>query len=343
MKRIIASPDDMHCHFREGNMLKLVLPYTSKVFARGVAMGNLPNPIVTADDAERYREEILKVDSKFSPIMTVMLTKRTTPPIIEEAFKRGFKVLKYIPGNASTNSEQGVSLVDLENYYSVLETAQRLGMIFSGHWEASSDISGMSVPEINRATEAIPFLKQVVNIFPNLKVIVEHVSTDKMIEYVKKASDNVGATLTIHHALLTYGEVCNSGMEIYNPNYYCKPIAKKVSDKHAVIAAMMSGNPKFFFGSDSAPHPLSAKVKYPPSAGIFTAPVVLPLLCELFENYAKFSRLEDFVSRFGAQFYGLPLNEGKVVLKKESWAVPVYAGDVSIFRGGRRISWQIDN
>lgn len=338
---VIRKPDDMHLHLREGNMLANVLPFTSEVFTRGVVMGNLPKPIVTAEDAKSYREEIAKVRSKFNPIMAIMLTRDTNCQIIKEAFNQGFKILKYIPGSASTNADAGVPITELKNYYHVLELAQKLGMIFSGHWEAPFNGDGIPVPELEREVQAIPFLEQVVRAFPKLKVVVEHASTKTMIDWVSKAPGNIGATLTAHHALLTYADVCNRYGDIYNPHHYCKPIAKTSEDRCSVVAAMISGNPKFFFGSDSAPHPLSAKEKTPPSAGIFTAPVVLPLLLELFERNNAVRRLEDFVSRFGAEFYGLPLNEGKIFLEKESWTIPEFAGEVRIFKGGQRIKYKI--
>jgi dihydroorotase len=340
---IIRSPDDMHFHPRSGKMLEDVLLETSKVFSRGVVMGNLPSPVVTADDAEAYRREILGVDGIFSPIMTIMLTKRTTPQVIEEASKRGLRVLKYIPNNVSTNSAEGVALNELETYYPVLEMAQELGMIFSGHWESPFDRSGFPVAEVEREGEAIRFLDRVVKNFPTLKIVVEHASTEKMIEYVEGAPANVGATLTVHHALLIYNSVCDESGKIYNPYNYCKPIAKKFSDRKAVTKAMISGNPKFFFGSDSAPHPMVAKIKTPPAAGIFTAPVVLPLLCEIFESSNALFRLEEFVSRFGAEFYGLPLNQGKIVLKREGWIVPEFVSETRVFRGGHMIDWQVES
>jgi dihydroorotase len=338
---IIRRPDDMHFHPRTGEMLKNVLLCTSKVFPRGVVMGNLPKPVTTADDAQMYRAEIYCVDPNFSPIMTIMLTKSTTPQIVKEAFGRGVRVLKYIPNNVSTNSEEGVALTELHNFYPVLKTAKKLGMIFSGHWESPLDESGAPLPEIEREIYAIPFLQEIVRHFPNLKVVVEHATTRKMIQYVESAPKSVGATLTVHHAILNYGSVFDYEGKLRSPDSYCKPIAKSVSDMLAVIEAMTSGNPKFFFGSDSAPHPRSAKEKVPPAAGIFTAPVALPLLCELFQQNNALFKLENFVSRFGAEFYGLPLNEGEIILRRESWEVPNYLGDVRIFRGGHVISWRV--
>lgn len=338
---IIRCPDDMHFHPRTGKMLKNVLLCTSKVFPRGVVMGNLPKPVATTDDAQMYRAEIYCVDPNFSPIMTIMLTKSTTPQIVKEAFGRDVRVLKYIPNNVSTNSEEGVALTELHNFYPVLETAEKLGMIFSGHWESPLDESGAPLPEIDREVHAIPFLQEIVRHFPNLKVVVEHVTTREMIQYVESAPKNVGATLTVHHAILNISNVCDSEGKIRSPDNYCKPIAKGMIDTDAIIRAMTSGNPKFFFGSDSAPHPMSAKEKIPPAAGIFTAPVALPLLCQLFEENDALSRLENFVSRFGAEFYGLPLNEGEITLRKNPWTVPDYLGLVHIFKGGKVLNWRI--
>jgi len=338
---IIRCPDDMHFHPRTGEMLGLVLPATSRVFHRGVVMGNLPKPVETADDAEQFRGEIFGVDPRFNPIMTIMLTRRTTPQIVEEAFVGGVRALKFIPNNASTNSEEGVALTELRNFYPVLETAEKLGMIFSGHWESPFDKDGTPLAEIWREVQAICFLESIVKLFPKLKIVVEHATTHEIIEFVKGAPQNVGATLTVHHAVLNYCDVCDSEGKICSPDNYCKPIAKSEEDRIAIIRAMTSGNQKFFFGSDSAPHPMSAKEKTPPAAGIFTAPVALPLLCEIFEKNSALSRLEDFVSRFGAEFYGLPLNEGEITLRRNPWTVPDYLGLVHIFRGGQVLNWRI--
>ena len=338
---VIRSPDDMHFHPRTGKMLQQILPYTSRVFRRGVVMGNLPKSIMTAEDVRHYRREILSVEPNFHPFMTSMLMRQTTPRIIKEAFDQGVRILKYIPDNASTNSEGGVALTELHNYCSVLDTMQKLGMVLSGHWESFLDGDGQLAPEIDREKWAIPFLDGIASLFTKLKIVVEHATTCKMIDYVKNAPKNIGATLTVHHALLTYNDVCDSNGKIYNPHHYCKPIAKRPSDRNAVIKAMISGNPKFFFGSDSAPHSMSAKEKNPPAAGIFTAPVALPSLCELFEENDALPKLEDFVSRFGAEFYGFSLNDGKIMLKKKNWVVPECVNDVRIFRGGNILSWQI--
>jgi dihydroorotase len=171
--------------------------------------------------------------------------------------------------------------------------------------------------------------------------VVEHASTEKMIETVKSFSPNVAATLTLHHATITYDDVCDFDDKVIDSFNYCKPIAKISSDKEAVIAAMTSGNPKFFLGSDSAPHPIEKKQSDTPPAGIFTAPMVLPALCEIFDREEKLDRFENFVSVFGTEFYGLPQNEDVITLDKKDWTIPEMAGNVKVFRGGETLSWKI--
>jgi dihydroorotase len=342
MKEIkISAPFDMHLHLREGQMLINVLPYTSAVFPRGVVMGNLPIPVDTAEKAIKYKSEILADDVTFNPIMTIMLTRNTTPAIIREAYNHGIKVIKYIPEGVSTNSEYGVPLNKLHEFYEVMETAEELGMILSGHWEAPFNINGNPIEELCREEEAIPFLAAIINCFPKLKIVVEHASTYGMIEYVKNAPNTVAATLTAHHALLDYSDVCDKTGKIIGSDLYCKPIAKKAIDRSAVLQTMISGNPKFFFGSDSAPHYAENKKRTPPAAGIFTAPVVMPLLCEIFDNNNALSKIENFTSRFGPKFYGLPLNEGKITVRREKWTVPYETNGIKIFLGRRELNWKV--
>jgi dihydroorotase len=337
----IRGPYDMHVHLRDGEMLKNVIPYTANLFVGGVIMGNLQKPVVTAEDAVNYKRQIMEQAPDFNPIMTVMLTTGTTPKVLEKAFMAGVRVLKYIPGNASTNSKEGVPLEDLHYYYDVLEMAQRLGMFFSGHWELPCDENGMVIPELEREVRAIVYLKAVVRKFPALRIIVEHATTCEMIKYVKKAPANVAATLTVHHAMLIYSDVCNKKGEIVNSFNYCKPIAKRADDRKAVIEAMVSGNPKFFFGSDSAPHYLWKKTDNPPAAGIFTAPVALSLLCQIFERNGQLDKLENFVSVYGPEFYGLPVSERRLLIIKRDFFPASILNDVKVFKGEEMLEWVV--
>lgn len=338
---ILRMPDDMHVHLRTGQMLADVLPF-SNIFGRCVVMGNLPQPIVNAQDVKRYREEIFCHRPNFIPLMSVMLVNQTTPQIVLEAHQEGARVLKLIPGGASTNSDEGVSLDKLEQFYPVLEKAQELGMIFSGHWELGKDFqSGQDIPEVEREVAALPYLKRLTNSFPKFKIVVEHVSTRAMADFVKSCCDNVAATITAHHAVLTFKDVLNEKGEIKNPLNYCKPIAKSEDDRRAVIEAMISGNKKFFFGSDSAPHNISQKIKENPAAGIFSSPIAVPLLAEIFEGQGRLERLEDFVSRFGAEFYGLPTSDEKIILRRGKHKVPILYRGIPIFKGGGELEWHI--
>lgn len=339
-KLIIRRPDDMHVHFRNGLMLQNVAPFTTHVFGRAVAMGNLPESVKDDESVKAYYKEILSASSDgFTPIMSVMLTKDTTPEIVKKSRCAGAKVLKLIPGHTSTNSSEGISLEEIKNYFPVLAAARESRMIFSVHAELIRDGDRA---EIQREERAIPYIKRIVSSITGLKIVVEHASTRRMIEFVKKAPSNVAATLTVHHALVNYCDVfdCGNG-KIKNPFLYCKPVAKTENDRWAVIKAMTSGNPKFFFGSDSAPHPIDKKKGDNPPAGIFSAPVALPLLCEIFENEKKLDRLENFVSKFGAKFYDLPLNTGRIKIKREEWRVPDKNNGIKIFKGGEKIQWQV--
>jgi dihydroorotase len=341
-KLTIRKPDDFHVHLRGGEMLKNVIHATDGVFARALVMGNLPNPVATAEDVKRYKEEILScTKSGFEPIMTIMLVNKTTPQIVEDAFSAGAKVLKLIPGQTSTGSDQGVSFYDLEKYYPVLEKARELGMIFSVHFELAAEENGAPIPMLEREHRALPFLIKLMADFPDLKIVVEHASNRETIELVKGSGLNVAAGLTYHHAAITTEDVLDSDGKIINAFNLCMPVAKSEDDRRAVISAMTSGNPKFFFGSDSAPHPMDKKLGDNPPAGIFTAPVALPGLAEIFEAEGKLENLENFVSRFGAEFYGLPLNTGSVELIKEDWVAPKMVGNVKVFRGGEVFKFKV--
>jgi dihydroorotase len=339
MSITIRQPDDMHTHFRNGELLKRVIPF-SRIFKRCLAMGNLPKPVATAEDVERYRHEINDAAPDIEPVMTIMLIRETSPSTIRKAYQSGAQVLKLIPGLTSTNSEQGIGLPELKEYYPVLESASALGMIFSVHFELNIDpLSGKEIPETDREKRAIPFLFDLIDNFPDLKIVVEHATTREMITAVKTAPENVAATLTAHHALLTTDDVLGRWGKISDPLNYCKPVAKKQADREKIIKAMISGNPKFFFGSDSAPHPLDKKMKN--TAGLFTAPVALPLLAEIFDKHEALDNLEDFTSTFGANFYGRKLNMGKIKLMKSDWQPPESINNIPLFYGGKTLHWEV--
>lgn len=354
MKTItIRQLDGFHMHLRDGPLLAKVIPFTSYIYKRGLVMGNLMPPIATAEDAIKYRDEILSYPAPFhdfEPIMTIMLVNGTTVETIENAYRAGIKVIKLIPDGTSTNSEDGVSLENLKNYYPVLRKVRYLGMVFSSHWELVADPgTGQEIPHPEREERATPYLLNLLKNVPGLKVVVEHVSTRKMIEVVKsQPSDvNIFATITAHHPILTIDDVMRCG-EIHSPHHFCLPIAKTEDDRQAVEEEMVSGNPRFFYGSDTAPH-YAHKKKFGmnppenrnPPAGIFSAPVEAPLLAKIFERNNALDRLEPFTSVFGAMAYDLPLNSGTLTLKKKKWRVPYNYGGINIFRGGEVLNWQV--
>lgn len=342
----IRRPDDFHLHLRREQMLAAVLPFTTNVFKRAVVMGNTSPLIKTARDVIIYRREIKSLtNSDFEPIMSIMLTNGTAPETIEDAHEVGAKVLKLIPGGASTNSDEGVSLSKLQEYYPVLEKVQSLGMIFSVHFELTNDpVTGEEIPEIHREARAIPFLLQLVEHFPDLRIVVEHASCREMIQVVKDLPKNVAATLTAHHATMTWFDCSVVNGKVIGPLDYCKPIFKTELDRIAVAEAMTSGNPKFFLGSDSAPHLIEAKRQGSDGkimAGIFTAPVVLSSVFHIFEWHRCLERVGDFTSRFGAEHYGLPLNDGEIIMVKKPWVVPLEHRGIPVFMGGREFKWQL--
>ncbi len=345
----IIKPYNLHAHFRTGQMLINVLPFTSIAFAGAVAMGN--TFVTEAQDVIRYREEILAhAHNGFNPIMSIMLVNKTTPEIVEAAYRAGAKVLKWIPGGASTNSEDGVSLLNMKKYYPVFAKAESLEMIVSVHWEAIRDfVSGKEIPMLYREEAAIPFFIQLATDFPGLKIVAEHVTTKKTLEAVEMLYNmgcNVAATITSHHPVLTYSDVCDADGNVINPLNYCLPIAKPDQDRLAIRKAMVSGNPYYFYGGDSAPHPgfwksLKLLNGKSPRAGIFSAPVEIPQQLETFEEEGALDKFENFHSVFGPQFYGLPLSQETLTVKKETWRVPYEYEGIPIFRGGEELSWQI--
>jgi dihydroorotase len=337
---IIKKGLDAHCHFRQSEMLCATAPFTAQRFSRAVAMPNTIPPIAAADDAEKYRDEIKTAcGAGFEPIMAIMLTKKTTPKIVKEAGRRGVKVLKYIPQGVSTNSDESVALEELSDFYPVLDAARQSEMIFSGHWESLYNSAAFELPEIRRESAAVCFLDRVIRHFPKLKIVVEHASTKDMIEYVAHCPKNVRATLTVHHAMLTHSRVCDEKGRIHAPHHYCKPIAKNIWDVAAVVKAMTSGDPRFFFGSDNAPHPKAAKEKVPPAAGI-SNPFTVEWLYQIFKFYGATDKLNGFLTA-GEEFYGLTPGSKTIELVERDHIVPAEIKGIIPFMSGQTLHCQI--
>lgn len=340
-KIAIIKPDDFHSHLRQGEMLKKILPF-SNTYGRVVAMGNTTPLIESPRDVSEYQHEILTEKPSFEPVMSVMLTCKTNYAFLTGAHLCGAKVLKFIPEGISTNSQGvGIYLHEIERYFPLINYWLSLpGTVFSVHLELGKNPkSGEKIPEINRETMGLPYAELMIEKLSG-KVIFEHATTEKLIALVESAPANVAATLTVHHALLTYNRVYHC--DGINPFNYCKPVAKFIYDRKAIVEAMISGNPKFFFGSDNAPHLPEKKTGKDPAAGIFMpGGVALSLLAEIFDNYGSLSELENFISKFGAEFYNLPLNKDFITIKKRKWKVPKHYNGIVPFMAGHELEWKI--
>lgn len=313
----IIQPDDMHVHLRDGDALGTVVPHTAHQFARAMVMPNLKPPVTSADMAIAYQARIMAATPEgvdFTPLMTLYLTDRTSPEEVETAFKAGVKGFKLYPAGATTNSDAGVT--SLGRCSAALEMMEALGLPLLVHGEvtdADIDIFDREAVFIDRIL--IPLRAR----YPKLKVVLEHITTRHAAEYVASSEDGIASTITAHHLLYNRNAMLVGGIR---PHYFCLPILKRESHREALIAAAASGNPRFFLGTDSAPHAQHTKENACGCAGCYTALHAMELYATAFEQVGALDKLEGFSSVFGAQFYGLPLNARKVRLLKEEWTLP---------------------
>ncbi|MFA5024454.1 MAG: hypothetical protein WC523_05895 [Patescibacteria group bacterium] len=342
----ILKPFDAHVHLRQGTILRDVIPFTADIFEAAVAMGNLAEPVDNLSRLLAYRQEILKaaeIYPEFNPIMTIMLTPHTTVETIKVCAPYA-KVLKFIPANTSTNAQAGVSLENLSEYYPVLEEVKKQGLIFSIHAERIQDDGGKTIAEADRELAALPFVKKIIRDFPNMKIIVEHLSTKEACDLVLSSPENVAGTITAHHALFSESFL-RARFNNLKPEFYCKPVLKSIGHQTTIKLAMLSGSAKLFFGSDSAPHPAAKKFANPPAAGIFSAPVAIPLIAEVFARYGKLNLLENFLSISGRMFYGLPIPNKEIVIyydRRSTNRVPEVIGEdkIPVLLGGEELFWK---
>ncbi len=336
----ITRPDDWHLHLRDGAALTAVLPDTARQFGRAVIMPNLKPPITTTALAVAYRERILAAlppGSDFEPLMTLYLTDRTAPDEIARAKAAGVKALKLYPAGATTNSDAGVT--DIRKTYPTLEAMQREGLLLLVHGEVTD-------PEVDVFDREAVFIERVMEPlrrdFPALKVVFEHVTTREAALYVAEADANTAATLTAHHLLYNRNALFMGGLR---PHYYCLPVLKREVHRLALLHAATSGNPRFFLGTDSAPHAAQLKEQSVCGAGCYTALSALELYAEAFDSVDALDRLEGFASLNGAAFYGLPRNRGTVTLRREAWTLPeaLPFGDAQLkpLRGGESLAWKL--
>lgn len=337
----ITRPDDWHLHLRDGAAMRDVLPHTAARFARAIVMPNLKPPVTTTELALAYRERILAAlppGSRFEPLMTLYLTDNTPPAEITRARDSGaVHAVKYYPAGATTNSDSGVTA--LEKCFPVLEAMEKAGMPLLVHGEvtdADVDVFDRERVFIERT------LAPVVERFQGLKVVMEHITTREAAAFVTAAPQRVAATLTPQHLLLNRNALFTGGVR---PHNYCLPILKREVHRAALVAAATSGNPKFFLGTDSAPHARHTKENDCGCAGMYTAHAGIELYAEVFAAAGALDRLEAFAGHFGADFYGLPRNTGKITLQQQSWEVPAsvpFGADTLVpMRAGGTVQWRI--
>jgi dihydroorotase len=337
----LTRPDDWHIHFRDGAAMKSVLPDTARVFARAIAMPNLKPPVVTVDAAAAYRARLLAAvppGFAFEPLMTLYLTDNTQPEEIVRAKASGFvHAVKYYPAGATTNSDSGVTA--LARAYRAIAAMEEHDLPLLLHGEVTDpdvDVFDREAVFIDR------HLTRLLADFPRLRIVLEHITTRHAAEFVAAAPDNVAATVTVHHLLYNRNAMFRGGMR---PHMYCLPVLKRETHREALIAAATSGNPKFFLGTDSAPHAVGAKESACGCAGIYSAHAALELYAEAFEDAGALDKLEAFASFYGADFYRLPRNKSTITLRRENWTAPpsLKLGDESLvpLRAGESIRWRI--
>jgi len=334
-------PDDWHVHLRDGEMLATVVPFTARQFARAIVMPNLVPPVTTAAAARAYCERVcaaLPEGAVFEPLMTCYLTDTTDPEDVTRGYRDGvFTAVKLYPALATTNSAFGVT--DYDRVAQVLERMAGLGMPLLIHGEVTD-------PEVDMFDREAVFIDRVLDPLrrrlPELRIVLEHITTAEAVDYVTTGGPNLAATITAHHLVINRNAIFAGGIR---PHLYCLPIPKREKHRLALRRAATSGDPRFFLGTDSAPHATPAKETACGCAGIFTAPCALEIYTEAFEEEAALDRLEGFASLNGPKFYHLPPNEAQIVLRREPSVVPQHIGEgdhaVVPFRAGETLRWRL--
>ncbi|WP_018937542.1 MULTISPECIES: dihydroorotase [unclassified Thioalkalivibrio] len=337
----LTRPDDWHLHLRDGDVLATVLPDTARRFRRAIIMPNLKPPVTTVEAAAEYRDRILAAlpeEADFEPLMTLYLTEGTTPGMIDAAKASGFvHGVKLYPAGATTNAASGVT--DIRRCYPVFEAMQRVDLPLLIHGEVTDpdvDIFDREAVFIERHLE--PLIRD----FPELRVVLEHITTESAVQFIQDGPANVGSTITPQHLLYNRNALFAGGMR---PHHFCLPILKRERHRKALLDAATSGHPRFFLGTDSAPHPRHAKESACGCAGIYSAHAAIELYAEAFAAADALDRLEGFASHFGPDFYKLPRNTDKLTLERSPWTVPeavLFGHDPGVpLRAGETIAWQL--
>jgi len=318
----IRKPDDWHVHLRDGAMLKAVLPFTAKRFGRAIVMPNLsPNPILTTAELRAYHARIMEANtgSSFTPLMTYYLTDNSSAEDIRKGFEEGIaSAVKLYPAGATTNSAQGVT--GMSKVRGVLETMQEIGMPILIHGETLTYPDGAAVDPYDREKAFLDTtLPGLLKDFPGLKIVLEHATTKDAVDFIRSdTSGRLASTITLHHLMENRTDVAGSQKPAY---LHCMPVIKDETNQKAIREAATSGEPYFFLGTDSAPHPMSAKERDLPPAGIFTSPAAIELYAHVFDEMGKLENLEAFASLNGAKFYGMEANTETITLKKDPWTI----------------------
>ncbi len=336
----LTRPDDWHLHVRDGAALDVVVPHTAAQFARAIIMPNLKPPVTTAEQALAYKKRILAAVPRgmaFEPLMTLYLTDNLDPAEIARAKAAGVVACKLYPAGATTNSDAGVT--DLRKIYPVLEAMQREGVLLLVHGEVTtSDIDLFDREAVFIERHLMPLRRD----FPALKIVMEHITTSEAVQYVSAADSHLAATITAHHLLYNRNAIFTGGIR---PHYYCLPVLKRETHRQALVQAAISGDPRFFLGTDSAPHPAHLKEHATGCAGCYTAHAAMEMYAEAFDQAGALDKLEGFASLFGADFYGLPRNTDRITLRRENWTPPEsYAfgeAELKPLRSGEALPWRL--
>ena len=336
----LIRPDDWHLHVRDGAALNVVVPHTAAQFARAIIMPNLKPPVTTAEQAMAYKSRILAAvppGMAFEPLMTLYLTDNLDPAEIARAKAAGVVACKLYPAGATTNSDAGVT--DLRKIYPVLEAMQREGVLLLVHGEVTtSDIDLFDREAVFIERHLMPLRRD----FPALKIVMEHITTAEAVHYVSAADSNLAATITAHHLLYNRNAIFTGGIR---PHYYCLPVLKRETHRLALVQAAISGDPRFFLGTDSAPHPAHLKEHATGCAGCYTAHAAIEMYAEAFDHAGALDKLEGFASLFGADFYGLPRNTDRIILRRENWTPPESfafgEAELKPLRSGESLPWRL--
>ena len=338
---ILRQPDDWHIHLRDDAALAVTVPHVAHQFARAIIMPNLRPPVTTVEAARAYRERILAArpaGSTFDPLMTLYLTDTTTPEEIAKAKASGFvKAVKLYPAGATTNSDAGVTAIEKTTPALAEMAAQGIPLLVHG------EVTDPAIDLFDREAAFIEqVLKPLLGKFPDLRVVFEHITTQEAAQYVAASDKYTGATITAHHLLYNRNAIFTGGIR---PHYYCLPVLKRETHRQALVKAATSGSPKFFLGTDSAPHPAQLKEHATGCAGCYTAHAAMPMYAEAFDNAGALDKLEGFASLHGADFYGLPRNTGTLTLRKESWTPPESfafgEAELKPLRSGEALPWRV--